>query len=212
MSARGIWKDAVMKSNLGRHTADEVLEQYSMGKLPESEAGPLEEHLLVCAECQDRLQQSDAFVAATRAAARKLRAQPPSRRRIPAMMWAAGLAVFLGLLVLAGRPWRFLNSADGPPVVVLLRSVRGAEGLVGSSAPPDKLVVLTADVADLPAAGPYRLEVVSQQGRRIWESAVAAKDGKISAPVPKRLPRGSNWVRLYSPSGELLREFALKIE
>jgi hypothetical protein len=41
-----------------------------MGACPEPQAGPLEEHLLICTACQDRLRATDDYVAAMRAAAK----------------------------------------------------------------------------------------------------------------------------------------------
>ncbi len=58
-----------------QHITDDFLERYSMGIHPASETGPLEEHLLVCSDCQDRLDARDRFVGAMRAAAAKLRHQ-----------------------------------------------------------------------------------------------------------------------------------------
>lgn len=51
------------------HIPEDLLERYAMGMLSDSETGPLEEHLLVCHECQDRLRAVDEYVAAIRAAA-----------------------------------------------------------------------------------------------------------------------------------------------
>jgi hypothetical protein len=53
-----------------QHIAEDSLEQYAMDAFPESEAGPLEEHLLMCTACQDRLRTTDGYVAAMRAAAK----------------------------------------------------------------------------------------------------------------------------------------------
>jgi hypothetical protein len=53
-----------------QHILEDSLEQYAMGAFPEPEAGPLEEHLLMCATCQERLQATDDYVAAMRAAAK----------------------------------------------------------------------------------------------------------------------------------------------
>jgi len=53
-----------------QHILEDRLEQYAMGALPEPEAGPLEEHLLICATCQDRLQATDDYVVAMNAAAK----------------------------------------------------------------------------------------------------------------------------------------------
>jgi hypothetical protein len=57
---------------LVRHPSEDSLERYSMGTLPGSETGPLEEHLLLCNHCRDRLESTDEYVAAMRAAASEL--------------------------------------------------------------------------------------------------------------------------------------------
>jgi hypothetical protein len=44
-----------------------------MGKLPESESAPLEEHLLICEECQGRLKATYSYIAAMREALRDQR-------------------------------------------------------------------------------------------------------------------------------------------
>jgi len=53
-----------------QHIPEDSLEQYATGALSEPEVGPLEEHLLICAACQDRLQATDDYVVAMRAAAK----------------------------------------------------------------------------------------------------------------------------------------------
>ena len=56
------------------HICDDDLEQYAMRTLPAAESERLEEHVLICADCQDRLQAVDEYVAAMKvAAATKLR-------------------------------------------------------------------------------------------------------------------------------------------
>jgi hypothetical protein len=61
----------------GGHVSDDVIEQYSMGTLPVFEVEPFEKHLLVCEACQDRLRDMDDFLAALRAAARKIARHVP---------------------------------------------------------------------------------------------------------------------------------------
>ena len=55
------------------HISDDTLERYAMQTLPDSESGPLEEHLLICPECRERLDAEIEFVTAMRGAAVKLR-------------------------------------------------------------------------------------------------------------------------------------------
>jgi len=52
------------------HIAEDVLEQYAMAKLSEVEVVPVEEHLLICEGCRERLAWLDDFVGSIRSAAR----------------------------------------------------------------------------------------------------------------------------------------------
>ena len=52
-----------------QHATEDDLERYAMRTLPAPEVESLEEHLLICAECRDRLTATDQFVAAMKAAA-----------------------------------------------------------------------------------------------------------------------------------------------
>jgi anti-sigma factor RsiW len=50
------------------HSSDDLLERYAMGRLLESELAPVEEHLLICEDCRNRLAEIDADIAAIREA------------------------------------------------------------------------------------------------------------------------------------------------
>jgi anti-sigma factor RsiW len=54
------------------HISDENLELLALDRLPDAAAAPAEEHLLVCAECRERLAGWDEYVRAMRAAAGEL--------------------------------------------------------------------------------------------------------------------------------------------
>ena len=55
-----------------RHIDDDALDRYVLDQLSEKEAAPIDEHLLACQECQDRLAQVNQRVQAMRAALRRL--------------------------------------------------------------------------------------------------------------------------------------------
>jgi anti-sigma factor RsiW len=50
------------------HVDENVLEQYSLGSASAEETAALEEHLLICDYCRQRLLQVDWFITAIRAA------------------------------------------------------------------------------------------------------------------------------------------------
>jgi anti-sigma factor RsiW len=53
-----------------KHIDDHVLELYSLDRLAEPYAAPVEEYLLVCGKCRERLAGWDEYVRAMRAAMR----------------------------------------------------------------------------------------------------------------------------------------------
>jgi hypothetical protein len=55
------------------YVTDDTVERYAMKSLPESEAGTLEGHLLICQSCRERLLAEIEYVTAMRAAAAKIR-------------------------------------------------------------------------------------------------------------------------------------------
>lgn len=208
-----------MQIGVDGHTDDELLEKYSLGTLREPEIGEFEEHLLLCDSCQDRLEQMDGYVAAMQSASSKLRREQPSdgreRWRIlsypfgwPARVWAPAFAV-LFLVLLVGDQWRLANMQ---PVHVMLEAKRGAEGSAFSKAPAGKHLVLEVDLTQLPNSSVYRMEIVDPAGNPVLESPATAQNGQISLPVATRLSRSLYYVRLYSQSDELLREFGLRVE
>jgi hypothetical protein len=95
-----------------------------------------------------------------------------------------------------------------PAFAVNLRAVRGSAG--ESKAPPLRPLQLNLDLTGVAASPSYRLEMVDQLGNSIWHGTVIASDSKASASIPPE-KRGAYFVRLYLPSGEILREFGLEV-
>ena len=65
---------AILSSMPGadRHIDDDDLERYVLDQLSEDNAAAIEEHLLICEQCQDQLAQVDQRVQAMRASLRRL--------------------------------------------------------------------------------------------------------------------------------------------
>jgi anti-sigma factor ChrR (cupin superfamily) len=62
------------------HPDDEELETYALGVLAEDAVPRLEQHLLICHGCQDRMAEMDAYVQGMQGAARELRAKAKSKK------------------------------------------------------------------------------------------------------------------------------------
>src|ERR1035438_7941822 len=77
-----------------RHVDAEALEQYSMGTSSAEMTTLIEEHLLTCGECQERLRETDDYLLAMRTASEQLQRDARGTKergwRIPA--WFTALA------------------------------------------------------------------------------------------------------------------------
>ena len=79
------WRNRMTVLDHG-HLTEDAIESYSLGRLPDPESEIFEEHVLLCASCQDRLQQMDEFIAAFKVASAKMRREPlSSESELPAV-------------------------------------------------------------------------------------------------------------------------------
>jgi hypothetical protein len=196
------------------HPEDDVLERYSMGNLEEPVAESIEEHILVCASCQDRLDFTETYIRSMKSAmasAGKARLENPWRSRIgewfqmPAPVWAGvAAAVVLGIGATFGIQY-FARS--GPPVAVVLSATRGETASIAATGPLD----LKLDAREL-APGNYRVQIVNAEGAGVWDQAAAeVKDGYVHILVQKHLGRGQYFVRLFTPDAGTPREYSLQL-
>ena len=215
-------KDAVMQAEFGEHAGDEKLELYSMGRLEGAQLEAIEEHLLVCASCQDRLADTDIYVRAARAATAKLAADPRQespgflgRLRALALSYEPILITAAIAVVLIGVFWIARPSPErlNPPVAaVVLETARGES--TAATVSRDSRPFLRIDVSELPPSSSYHVELVNARGEAIWHSDATPSGGKLGVTMEKTLAGGTYWVRLYSPAPEraLLREYGLRAE
>ncbi len=102
--------DSVDSQTGDAHPLVETLEEYAFKRLPEAATESLEEHLLVCAACQQKLREVDEYILLMKQATAARLEHPPlpaSRlRAVPWGQWVAaaiavlasiGVAIFLGL-------------------------------------------------------------------------------------------------------------------
>jgi anti-sigma factor ChrR (cupin superfamily) len=70
-----------MANPVERHLDEEAAEKYSLGQLSARKVVEIETHFLVCESCRQKVAASDAYVAAMRNAAAKLRKKEQTPRR-----------------------------------------------------------------------------------------------------------------------------------
>jgi hypothetical protein len=190
------------------HINDELLDQYSIGTLPEVHVAGVEEHLLICEPCQSRLLAADEFAMLFRAAALQpdARSQGVWRRfwNYRAASWTAAAAVLAILLLVAG-PFRKLPLA---PATVFMQSLRGPDAPAQVTAGRPAWLVFDM----VPAAGvsEYQARIVNPVGVEILAARISSKDGRLAVLV-ERLPKGSYWVRVFrTDSREPIAEYGLR--
>ena len=192
------------------HLSEERLELYALNRLPDSDVIRIEEHLMVCESCRDRLDDTANFAFAIR---EELKNNPAAVREHK--NWFAWLGGFRPQLALAGALAMALlaviifrtGTAPLPPVATLqLTAMRGSD--IQSVAPSQKLDISFADApAGLPAA---KVEVVDANGALVWQGPPQAGNG-VSIEIPKALATGEYYARLYDSPSHLLHEYSFRV-
>ena len=111
------------------HADAEDLERYSMGASSPEEIAPIEEHLLICEDCRNRLRETDSFLNSIQMSARQWRRDERAAKgrgwKIPA--WFPVLAAACGL-VLVGEGQQVVGRVDHRLAELGAEGVRDAGG------------------------------------------------------------------------------------
>jgi hypothetical protein len=193
----------------GGHPGEDTLEEYAFNRLAEDEAAPLEEHLLICSLCQDRLAAVDEYIRLMKATASQFQTNASGKPAENALARGFGWAGLAAACCLAAVSWVNPRRPAKQPAQIELFAFRSAEM---AHAPAGRPVNLSIDVSDLAAPAGYRVQVVDSAGRQEWSGEGGASGTTLRVAVGKTLAPGVHWVRLSTSSGELLREFGLRID
>ena len=101
-----------MRPELNHHIPEEILEEFAMQMLGEVDSARWEEHMLICAACQDRVAEADEYIRTVKAAAKAIcdsaagENRPPTtdltgRRGLtkPMMLAVRHAALFFGVIL-----------------------------------------------------------------------------------------------------------------
>jgi hypothetical protein len=190
------------------HVGEDQLESYSIGNLAERHAAHVEEHVLICETCQDRLADSDSWVRSIRRGALRR----PSARKSFWIPWVLPrrvpvLAAII-LIVAATAALRFSRQGAVAPLAVVLEATRGPA--VAARVPPLQPLLLEPGLESLPPLHWFHLEIVDRLGKEVWRADYAPAPGGASGIFVPGLSQGTYFVRLYDSSGTLLREYAVE--
>jgi hypothetical protein len=182
-----------------RHMGPEELERYSLGNSAPAETARVEEHLLVCEQCRCKLEETEGYGIAMKSAAAELRRTGTRRRRIiPAVAAAAGLI----LAVSVALHWQGDRQSAFP---VTLTATRANATVI---VPAGRSLELHPDLTGLAVISTWRIEMVDRTGKQVWNGDLISPGASVIVPAQST---GMHYVRMYTPAGELLREFGLQI-
>ena len=195
------------------HVSDDNLELYALNRLEENDVPALEEHLMICHECQDRLDDTDQYIRAMKVATGALRQQRPGLlarfvewiRFVPQPALAFGFAAVIALLFIVRLPQASVETID----LSAMRDVASQAHVRSNTIPQLRL-----SAEGLAVSESYSVEVVNEGGSRVWEGSSSAKDQKIVVSLSSKLNVGTYWVRVYKDATrrQLLREYGLTVD
>ncbi len=204
------------------HVETEDLELYAMGRISEERCAGVEEHLLLCAQCQDRLEEFDQFLKAFRhAAARMPQAAPSLSDRVRALFasWVLARPSYaLGAVATAVLAVVLLVPRQADTVLgtyaVTMDSTRG-ESLAGVvTAPANHRLQLSLDLRGVPPRDRYTVTIASATGDVLFTAAAEPATGRLAVNTESGLKTGEYWIRIAEPGtpSALLREFGLQVK
>jgi hypothetical protein len=201
------------------HPSEETLENYALGRLPESEVAAVETHLLTCTACQESLTEADNYVSAMKAALEERHVAPAAKPSGSWLDWLRGqvrhphplTAFSMGAAALALVAVVSYKPSSTSSELVTLRSVRGgnaAEPAEGRAGTP---LTLTIQSAEWNVDPTFRVRIVDARGQEVWTGAPVLDAGRNVVRLDGLGP-GTYWVRLFSPAGSQLQEYGLRLQ
>ena len=196
--------------DLNSHGTDDQLEAYVLGRLTQSELATLEEHLIICCACRDRLSATELFTAGMKEA---LVPEAPKASSAGNFSWSVWVRkpfismIFAMLLLVAAlslfSPGR---TKFAPSATLTLAADRGAIPATGPARQ------FNFSLADSPTnGGTFRVEIANAMGQTVWNGLAHSTQSGVQVKAEQKLPPGDYFVRLHGASGELLREYGFLI-
>jgi hypothetical protein len=197
------------------HGTDDQLEAYALGQLATSDQPRLElleEHLMICSTCRDRLDGVEAFTSGMKDAFGTNSAIAISKPR-ELFAWLPWPKVSIGLAFLALIAIILIFSRTqtqfAPMANLQLSATRGETPVTA----PARELDLTLRNAPLEGQN-LRAAIVNATGRTVW-SGQARQDnsaaGSLQIKAQQRFNSGDYFLRLYGASGDVVREYGFRI-
>jgi len=200
------------------HESDERLELYALDRLSDSDVIRIEEHLLICNSCRERLDDAANFAIPIRDELRKNPTPHRSRQTSGVMDWLRGqsqrwarpqfaLAGAFAMVLVGVVVFRPGNMPLVPVATLQLTAMRGAD--LKSVAPARELDLTFGDAPV--TGGALKVEVVDAGGGPVWLGSPWSDQAGVHARIAKALPPGEYFARLYDSPGHLVHEYAFRV-
>jgi hypothetical protein len=193
------------------HGTDDQLEQYVLGRMASGEVEILEEHLMVCTACQEKLDRVADFTIGMREALETSPVPVVIRpRKTDWFAWvrrpAFSMAIGFAALVLVVGLFSNSRTKFAPSASLQLTAMRGEMPFTV----PARQFDLT--LSDGPhEGGPFRIEVVNEMGLSMWRGLAQSGPDGVHVNVQQKLAPGDYFVRIYSADGKVLREYGFRV-
>ncbi|MBI4894063.1 MAG: zf-HC2 domain-containing protein [Acidobacteria bacterium] len=223
MTTRLNWEDddsqgGLLNSRSSQRCLSETeVEDFLFNRLSGTTREVIEEHLLVCAACQDMVEKEEGYVSAMQAAVRRLESEQLERawngvkedQRGRAWFSSRGLGFALVGLAAALAVGVFVLRTPQPMGEAEISLAVERNVTSAPAARAGQALKVSLDLQGLPGPAGYAVEVVDQNG-------AAAKKAQVEATgvlrIGSGLPAGRYWVRVLGADGGLLREFSLLVK
>ncbi len=201
----------------GLHASDDQLELYSLDRLSDTDLIQVEEHLMVCGGCRNRLEDVSAFALAMRNVLKEhpVAFQKPDEEenwfsrflsgwKTPSLAFAGAMAA----VVLSVGLYTYTQGHNGagmtlaPVAYLQLTAMRGELPTVHGA----KAVQLRFSEA-AESGGPYKVSLVGDDGSAVWNGVTEGPNVRLDHVLPK----GTYFARLFGPSGQLLHEYGFRV-
>jgi hypothetical protein len=187
------------------HESEDRLELYALRRLPDSDVERIENHLLVCDACRDRLEEVSAFAFSMRATLKDNPVIKSETRRFAWLTPQLGMAGALAAILLAvGIFWTSRDAHILPVASLQLTALRAGEI---KSVPRAREL----DLAFTDASASSRLDIVDAGGVTVWTGTLRSGAGRVEAKIGQVLSPGDYFARVSTTPGQPQHEYQFKV-
>ncbi|MBV9268196.1 MAG: hypothetical protein JO061_18655 [Acidobacteriaceae bacterium] len=199
------------------HPAEDALERFLLHRSDEEETDVVETHILACESCVTRLEALEIELAAMKLALQEFHKEQVEKAvakqqvtwrnwfTLPRLSMAGGVAALaLGIAIAP----QFVHTGASPADVNLV-AYRGLESPV---LPIDRPLSVHLNANGI-AENRVKVELVSNNGKQVWQDIASVNQNRINIEVPKITQPGTYLFRVSDAGTQSeLREFSFEIK